>query len=777
MSLIGNDLYRFDDFELQPSRRALLRRGEKIAIAPKTFEVLLCLVQNAGRVVLKEELLSAVWPGAFVEESNLTQHIFWLRKALRDKAAYIVTIPGRGYEFVGEVTAVSEQENSEAAIANAHVGFRVRQSTEVTHIVVEERSVVREPRPLALPGRRRRTAVIATAATVIVALASWGAWRWHNRAVPGDHHEVVLAEFGNTTGDPAFDQALRTLLAIDLNESHYLVVTADNDTRTVLKLMNRPPDSPLTPALALDVCQRMNDQVVLSGAIANFGRRYLVTLTATDCQTGKDLVQSKSTSENREGVIHAVDTVAADMRRRLGESLKTRKGEGPRLPTTITSSLDALRAYSQAQQTCSMGKREDGVALYKHALELDSKFTAAYLDLGYCYQALREYALGATAITKAYELRDQGDDSLRLRIEAGYEDMVTGDMRAELRVDTEWTELYPNQAQAWLELAGIEGGLARPDLATEHARRALALAPDNGRAYGALAGALNDAGRAEEAKAICREAIRRKIDGRRIHALLFNEAFAEHNTAVMDEQAAWLVNVDKVGEIWEYPLFTEGKAHTAVATWLNHIDSFRRDGLNEKADRKLRVLMHREADYAMTNELKQQLATADPHKLPLNLVYANVAMGRIPAAKAALKAYAATVGSNTTFKEIYLPQARAAIDLALHKPEQAIADLEISRWSDGFDPEGELARGTAYLAAHNAIAAEREFRSIIDHPYISSESPSKPLAHLGLARALEMQGKHSASRREYEALFAIWKSADADLVPLVQARNEYARLP
>src|ERR1700683_2759400 len=120
MYLIESDLYRFDDFELQPSRRVVLRAGVKLPLAPKTFEVLLCLVRNSGRVVLKEELFKTVWPDSFIEESNLTQHIFWLRKALADKSGSIVTIPGRGYEFIGNAIAIDEnalQEPEAAPIA------------------------------------------------------------------------------------------------------------------------------------------------------------------------------------------------------------------------------------------------------------------------------------------------------------------------------------------------------------------------------------------------------------------------------------------------------------------------------------------------------------------------------------------------------------------------------------------------------------------------------------------------------------------------------------
>jgi len=98
-------LYRFDEFTLNPYARTLARHGEPVALAPKAFEVLSYLVKNPGRVILKDELLSAVWPGTFVEESNLAQHVSSLRKALGG-VGYIATVPGRGYQFTAEVQEV-----------------------------------------------------------------------------------------------------------------------------------------------------------------------------------------------------------------------------------------------------------------------------------------------------------------------------------------------------------------------------------------------------------------------------------------------------------------------------------------------------------------------------------------------------------------------------------------------------------------------------------------------------------------------------------------------
>ena len=98
--------YEFSPFRLDPLKRLLLRNGEVVALTPKAFDILLALIQKNGEVLGKEELMKAVWPDAVVEENNLTRNISALRKALGerpDEHRYVVTIPGRGYQFVGEI--------------------------------------------------------------------------------------------------------------------------------------------------------------------------------------------------------------------------------------------------------------------------------------------------------------------------------------------------------------------------------------------------------------------------------------------------------------------------------------------------------------------------------------------------------------------------------------------------------------------------------------------------------------------------------------------------
>ena len=107
-SLISH-LYAFGDFSLDATNR-VLKKGEKpIALTPKALEILLLLIEHSGQVVCKDELMRTIWPDSFVEESNLTQTVFMLRKALGETAEqrYILTVQGQGYRFVPEVKEIS----------------------------------------------------------------------------------------------------------------------------------------------------------------------------------------------------------------------------------------------------------------------------------------------------------------------------------------------------------------------------------------------------------------------------------------------------------------------------------------------------------------------------------------------------------------------------------------------------------------------------------------------------------------------------------------------
>ena len=114
----NQQIYKFDDFQLDVCERQLFRQDQLIAVPPKVFDTLLVLIENRGRLLTKDFLMQQIWPESFVEESCLTQYIFQLRKALGEDShgnGYIETVPKRGYRFHAQIENKAE-ENSVAAL-------------------------------------------------------------------------------------------------------------------------------------------------------------------------------------------------------------------------------------------------------------------------------------------------------------------------------------------------------------------------------------------------------------------------------------------------------------------------------------------------------------------------------------------------------------------------------------------------------------------------------------------------------------------------------------
>src|SRR5262249_46333422 len=143
-------IYAFEDFRLDAADRVLLRNGEVLPLTPKVFDTLLYFVRHHGRVLGKDDLMSAIWPDSFVTENNLSQNISTLRQLLGERRGvnhYIVTVPGRGYRFAGEVRTVTEAksgpEGERGASSDADTGKETTgTSTELSlHPVKRKRNV------------------------------------------------------------------------------------------------------------------------------------------------------------------------------------------------------------------------------------------------------------------------------------------------------------------------------------------------------------------------------------------------------------------------------------------------------------------------------------------------------------------------------------------------------------------------------------------------------------------------------------------------------------
>src|ERR1700722_1177995 len=254
----SNNVYRFGEFELRVRARALLRQGVGVPLPSKTFEVLLYLVANSGRIVTKDELLKGVWPDSFVEESNLTQHVFRLRKALQpepDSAPCIVTIPGQGYQFsvvvesVVESPAVTKMAPGTLEQRDEIVVQRIRErSTVVTEEIVQQSP--------ARPTTRWRMVTVSSTAAIALVLGIWG---WHAThhftsqastaaaSVRANRRSIAVLGFRNLSGRPEegwLSTAIAEMLSTELVAGEKLrLVSGEDVARTKLDVPLADTDS------------------------------------------------------------------------------------------------------------------------------------------------------------------------------------------------------------------------------------------------------------------------------------------------------------------------------------------------------------------------------------------------------------------------------------------------------------------------------------------------------------------------------------------------------
>lgn len=166
--------YEFGPFRLEPATRRLLREGAALPLTPKAFDTLVLLVENRERVMEKEEVLRRIWPDAVVEESNLAQNVFTLRKALGDNpegARFIATVPRRGYRFVAPVVPTRN------GVAGASAAARP------PHAI--------EPGPPLSRARWAKTAA-AVALALLLLLVGYAAGRWKAAPAEGEPTQPKL---------------------------------------------------------------------------------------------------------------------------------------------------------------------------------------------------------------------------------------------------------------------------------------------------------------------------------------------------------------------------------------------------------------------------------------------------------------------------------------------------------------------------------------------------------------------------------------------------------
>lgn len=443
LSALENSVYRFGDCELDPHERRLLVCGKPVTLTPKVFDTLVLLVERAGHAVSKDELMLALWPRGFVDESNLTKHIWLIRKALGDgehDTHYIETVAKVGYRFIvpvqprqREAAAPKSMGAFPAATAPDAEPARPIHAPAPTHtasaqIGNPQRSSVAldlARRGNAVP--RWRVRVALAAASVAGILAALWLWRdaTHQVAMPAAGSSaatIAIVEFSNLSQNPKdawLGPALEVMLATEVGAGGKLQVVADELVRPARAGLAAPVAGGYAPQSLATLRKRLGAGFVLSGG-------YLVAGSSDAPQLRLDLSLQSTQGKNvhagfaRDGAVAELPKLVADagvqLRHELGvaaieaQTLRLTANAQPpsaEVARRIGFALDALHKYDPAR---ARDELLDAVAQAPGYAPAYALLAQAWSALGYKAKAL---AAAEQAAAHAQNLPDEQ----RLQIE------------------------------------------------------------------------------------------------------------------------------------------------------------------------------------------------------------------------------------------------------------------------------------------------------------------------------------------------------------------------
>jgi eukaryotic-like serine/threonine-protein kinase len=806
-------ILKFGQFQMDVQTRTLRREKELVTLNRRAFDVLLYLTQNPGRVVSRDELLKNVWPDTFVDENSLAQSISALRRALEEKPgdnSYVVTLPGRGYQFVVPVETLAPEllavVRDVTTSGNDRSAVIVQQQTIRTNVVTEERaSLGATALPEARAARVPKLWKIAGPVVLTAVLVAGGLYyRSPQKQRLTEKDNIVLADFANSTGDAIFDDTLKTALNISLRQSPFLNLLPDGQVAKTLKLMTRPAGTRLTPEVTRELCQRAGSKAYLAGSIDNLGNEYVLGLKAVNCLSGDTLAEEQVTAASKEKVLDALGEAASKIRGELGESLVTVQKFDVPLAQATTSSLDALQAYSLGIKAGNEKGAVAGLPYFERAITLDPTFAVGYAAMGSSYLNLGAAGRASEYITKAFQLREHASERESLGIAANYYQYVIGDLDKSAQAYREQIESYPRVIPAYANLSIVFAKQGQYEKAADITRQGMRLAPERVGWYDNLAIYSVALQHFDEARQVNHEAEARKLDDSGIHDVLYALAFLSSDSAAMAEQQLWYAGkADYQTFGLEFASATEAYGgHLAKAQDMTKraVDSAIRTDNKETGAIWEAIAAQREAAYGNSPQAQPRAAEA------LKLAPASQAAQSLTALGLAMAGDTARAESlvqdlekrfplDTQMQSLWLPTIRAQLALRGKSPALALKALPAaSRIDLGLTmATGNSSclfpiyvRGEAYLATAQGSAAAAEFQKILDHSGIVWNCWTGALARLGVARANALQAKSSqgadadAARARalaaYKDFLTLWKDADPGIPILKEAQAEYAKL-
>src|ERR1035441_5886853 len=813
-------LLQFGEFQIDALARTLRREEEIVTLNRRAFDVLLYLVQNPGKVVTRDELLKNAWPDTFVDENSLAQSISALRRALDEKPgdnSYIVTLPGRGYQFVAPVQVLAPENLPtvpDAATAASHrpSGLIFQQNTIRTSVITEEKvsagtTALPEAAAAGVPKLWKITVPVLLVALLIAGglyYRSYQNYRSHQSQRLTEKDTIVLADFVNSTGDAIFDDTLKTALNISLRQSPFLNLLSDGQVVKTLQLMTRPAGTKLTPEVARELCLRAGSKAYVAGSIGSLGSEYVLGLKAVNCQSGDALAEELVTAASKEKVLDVLGEAASKLRGELGESLATVQKFDVPLSQATTPSLEALKAYSLARKAFNEKGTAAALPYDQRAIELDPNFATGYWAVGNDYYSLGELGRASEYCSKAFQLREHASEREKLAITADYYSTVTGELDKGVQTFQDEIESYPRESRAYANLAVVYAEKGQYKIAAEVTRQAVRLAPDRVYLYENLASFAIALQRFDELRQIGHEVQARKLDAFILHNALYALAFLEADSAAMGEQQQWFASKPDY-ENWGLALASDTEAyggHLGKARELTKraVDSAIRADSKENGAIWQTIAAQRAAAYGNAAEARQSAAEALKLAPTSQGVESEAALAFAMAGDTArAESLAQDLGKrfplDTQVQSLWLPaiQAQLALDgkntASALNASQGASPIELGQIAFVANISclyHVYARGEAYLAAGQGSAAAAEFQKILDHSGIVWNCWTGALARLGMARANVLQSRSAqgpdvdAARvralTAYKDFLTPWKDADPDIPILKEAKAEYAKL-
>ncbi len=638
---------------------------------------------------------------------------------------------------------------------------------------------------------------IAAVAAVIIAAALFLVLRNHSGGASqpsaaktpvtmGEKDSIILADFVNSTGNPVFDTTLKQALAIQLEQSPTLNIVSQQHLRQSMKYLGKSSDDTLTPAIAREIGEREGVKAILTGTIASLGKEYVITLTAQATASGDDIASEQAQAPDAEHVLDALDKAATGMRAKLGESLSSIQKLDTPLGQATTPSLDAFRAYALGDVEHDKGlDLPQAAGHYMQAVELDPNFAMAWARLGVVYANSGQTGRALEYFTKAYNLSKNVSERERLYITGHYYQNVTGEVPKVIDTLELSIRTYPNDFNSLVNISVAYTIVGNYDKALEYSQKAVAVQPDDAIAQENLIQDLIALDRIPEAKAQIAKVNQLGIgDSTGMLQWVYVLDFLAGDTAGMNQAAAqaagrpdtYLMTFSQA-QVQEY----EGKYKAAQATWQSSADQAATLKANDAEASALLNLVSGRGFAGMCQDSEARMKRAlslDKSKPTLRqAAYTAAICGDAKTAEPILKDLDKTYPEDTPIQGITIPESRALLDLAAHKPADAVSELEKAKAYDFASP-GAYLRGLAYLDLHDGPNAVIAFQRATQYRGVAlvGQYQTYPQSQLGLARAYAMQGDKAHARTAYQTFFDTWKNADPDLPQLIAAKKEFAAL-